>query len=127
MNGVTYDAGALIAAERDERPMWAFHRRALERGWRPVVPAGVIAQAWRGGPQALLSRLLQGCHVEPLDEARARFAGTLCATTNTSDVVDASVVVEAVRHHSGIVTRDLDDLQRLAKVTGVEIEIVWPT
>lgn len=29
---MTYDTGALIAAERNDRRLWALHRRALERG-----------------------------------------------------------------------------------------------
>jgi len=33
------------------------------------VPAPVVAQGWRGGRrQALLARLLVGCHVEALDD-----------------------------------------------------------
>jgi hypothetical protein len=58
--GVTYDTGALIAAESKDRALWALHRRTLERRLRPVVPAGVLGQAWRGGRQAELSRLLSG-------------------------------------------------------------------
>ena len=71
---MTYDAGALIAAERTDPRLWALHRRALERGLVPTVPAGVLDQGWRGGPQAQMSRLLEGCRIEPLDEARARSA-----------------------------------------------------
>lgn len=32
MPGITYDTGALIAAERNNRRIWALHRRALEQG-----------------------------------------------------------------------------------------------
>ena len=71
MPGLTYDAGALLAGEANSRTLWALHRRLLERGLRPVVPAGVLGQAWRGGPQAELSRLLKGCRIEDLDEALA--------------------------------------------------------
>jgi N-formylglutamate amidohydrolase len=31
VSGLTYDAGALLAAEANDRRMWALHRRALER------------------------------------------------------------------------------------------------
>jgi len=34
------------------------------------VPAGVLAEAWRGGPQHRLSMLLKGCKVEDLSAAR---------------------------------------------------------
>ena len=46
--GVTYDSGALIAADRGERRMWARHRALLLRGMVPTVPAPVLAQSWRG-------------------------------------------------------------------------------
>ena len=96
MPGITYDAGALVAAERGDRLLWSLHRRALERGLRPTVPAGVLGQAWRGGPQAELSRLLKGCRIEGLDETRARTAGDACGRAGTADVIDASVAVGAI-------------------------------
>ena len=73
--GLTYDTGALVAAERDDRLVWSLHRAALARGLPPTVPAGVLAEGWRGGPQATLSRFLKGCHVEDLSEASARAVG----------------------------------------------------
>lgn len=70
MSGLTYDTGALIAAENDSRQLWVLHKRALARGLTPTVPAGVLGEAWRGGPQVRLSQLLKGCTVEPLTEAQ---------------------------------------------------------
>lgn len=113
MPGFTYDTGALIAAERNDRRMWALHRRSLERGMLPTVPAGVLGQSWRGGPQAQLSRLLSGCRVEALDEAKARSAGAACAAAGTSDGVDASVVVGAATRGDLVITSDEGDLERL--------------
>ena len=124
MAGITYDAGALVAAERNRRPVWALHRRALERGIQPTVPAGVLGQAWRGGPQAELSRLLKGCHIETLDELRARAAGDACGRAGTADVIDASVVIGAVARGDLIVTADRTDVDRLAAGLGVRAEIV---
>lgn len=125
---IVYDAGALVAAERNERRMWLLHDAALRRGLSPLVPAGVLAQAWRGGPQAALSRLLRGCTVTPLDEDVAREAGVLCGFAGTSDVVDASVVdasVVAVAQHAGgsIVTSDGDDLRYLSDAAGWSISV----
>src|SRR6516225_1532324 len=98
MTGVTYDSGALIAAERGERRMWARHRALLLRREIPVVPAPVLAQSWRGNPrQAQLARLLAGCHVEPLGDAQARATGALAARAAATDIVDASVVEGALR------------------------------
>ena len=58
MGGVTYDTGALIAAERNDRRMWALHAGLLAEEVVPVVPVPVLAEAWRGGArQASLVRL----------------------------------------------------------------------
>lgn len=124
MGGITYDTGALVAAERSDRVVWALHRRALERGLRPTVPAGVLGQAWRGGPQAQLSRLLKGCRIEPLDDLRARTAGTACARAGTADPIDATVAVGAIARGDLVVTSDSDDIQHLADALGTAIEIL---
>jgi len=121
MDGVTYDTGALIAAEQGDESVWQMHRRAVDSGKPPTVPAGVLAQAWRGGPQALLSRLLGACRVEGLDEERARSAGVACALAGTSDIVDASVVVSAGARGDTVVTSDHDDLARLSEALGARI------
>ena len=123
MAGTTYDAGALIAAERDDRRMWALHRRALERGVVPTVPAGVLAQAWRGGPQPQLSRLLAGCRVEDLNEIRARSAGAACAAAGTADVIDATVVIGAAARADLVVTTDRVDLERFRDALVLSLRI----
>ncbi len=123
MPGLTYDTGALIGAERGDRRVWALHRRAIERGIVPTVPAGVLGQAWRGGPQAELSRLLAGCRIEQLDEARARSAGAACAKAGSADVVDASVVVGASARGDVVVTTDPDDLGRLRDALRVSVRL----
>ena len=122
MNGVTYDTGALVAADRGSPRMQAYHERVLESGHVPVVPAGVLAQAWRGGPQPRLSRLLAGCRVEVLDEPLARLAGAALALARTSDVVDASVVVSAAFRDHVVVTSDPDDISHLATALNLPIE-----
>lgn len=124
MPGITYDAGALVAAERGDRLLWSLHRRALERGLRPTVPAGVLGQAWRGGPQAELSRLLKGCRIEGLDETRARTAGDACGRARIADVIDASVAVGAIARGDLVVTSDRNDIKRLASALGAPLEIV---
>ena len=77
--GLTYGTGALVAAERNDRLLWSLHRAALVRGLPPVVPAGVLAEGWRGGPQAALSRFLKGCEIEDLSKELAREVGDLAA------------------------------------------------
>lgn len=118
MSGYLYDTGALIAAERGERLMWAVHRRILDQGIRPTVPSTVLAQAWRGGPQPQLSRLLAGCLVREFTEQQARTVGRALAQTGATDIVDASVVVIAQRFNEEVLTSDPDDLGPVAVALG---------
>lgn len=110
------DAGALIAVERAQRSTLAVLEAARRRERKVVVPAGVVAQAWRGGPrQASLARFLgaRGVAVEVLTEAGARAAGVVCGLAGTADVVDASVVVTARRHGATVLSSDRADLEAL--------------
>jgi hypothetical protein len=115
MSGYLYDTGALIAAERSNRLMWAVHRRILDQGIRPSVPSTVLAQAWRGGPQAQLSRMLVGCAIREFTEVEARKAGKLLSASRTADIVDASVVIFAQQRAEEILTSDPDDLRPLSE------------
>ncbi len=125
--GVTYDTGALVAADRGERRMWARHRALLVRREVPTVPAPVVAQAWRGeGRQALLARLLVGCSVETLDDERARSVGTLAARAATTDIVDACVAEGALRRHDLVVGSDVSDLKAIAAAVNRRIEVERP-
>ncbi len=125
--GVTYDTGALIAADRGERRMWARHRALLVRRQVPVVPAPVVAQSWRGtSRQALLARLLTGCDVEALDDSRARSVGALAARAATTDIVDACVVEGALRRRDLVVSSDEGDLQAIAAAISSRLEIDHP-
>ena len=115
MSGLTYDSGALIAAERGDRRMWLIHARALARGVRPTVPAGALAEVYRSGRQANLRRLLAGCDIEPLDGVRAQAAGALlgrCAAD--PGAVDASVAECALRRGDAVVTANAGHLRALA-------------
>lgn len=110
------DAGALIALDRGDHRMIALLQRALAQGLEFRVPAGVVGQAWRDGRvQATLARFLRGEEVEivPLDEQLARSCGELCGATDSSDIIDASVVILARERRDPIVTGDPDDLRRL--------------
>lgn len=127
MGSATYDTGALLAADRNDRRMWAIHARLLARQLVPTVPAPVLAEAWRGGGrQASLSRLLSGCEVGPLSEEQARAVGMLAGRAAHDDVVDVSVVQGAIRRGDGIVTSDLDDIRRIADaaLAAVSIEVI---
>lgn len=112
--GLTLDAGALIALERRDAKMLALLREPAS--WPIRVPAGVLAQVLRpGGRQNRIFVLLgaQGTAVVPLDERVARLAAVLLASSRTTDVVDASVVVCATLNRDTVVTSDPGDLRRL--------------
>ncbi len=114
MAGLTYDTGALIAAERDDQLLWSLHRAALRRGLPPTVPSVVIAEAWGGGPQHRLSQLLKGCRVEPLGAAQARAVGTLAARSGLDDIVDVTVVEGALRRGDAVVTSNRTHIEQVA-------------
>jgi hypothetical protein len=116
VSGLTLDAGALIAFERNDRSVVAIVFRALQLGRRIAIPAGVVGQVWRDGRQQVrLVRLLASnlVEIESLDDRNARLAGQLCGASRTHDVIDASVVLCARKRGHGVLTSDVDDLRRL--------------
>lgn len=124
MAGATYDTGALLAADRSDRRLWAIHARLVARGVVPTVPAPALAEAWRGhARQASLSRLLALCVVEPLNEEQARAVGVLAGRAGHADIVDVTVVEGAIRRGDGIVTSDPDDLRRIADAAHAVLSI----
>jgi len=126
MPALVYDASALLAAERRNPDFLALHDEATAARIRPIVPVVVLAQAWRGGPQHQISRVLNGCDILPDDAATGRAAGVACAASGTADVVDAIVITTAVRYQAAVVTSDPGDLTRLASAIGVKVRI-FPT
>lgn len=124
MAGATYDTGALVAADRNDRRMWAIHARFLARGIIPLVPAPVLAEAWRGGArQASLSRLLALCAIEPLSEEQARAVGVLAGRAGHDDVADVTVVEGAIRRGDGVVTSDPSDIHLIADAVRAALNI----
>jgi hypothetical protein len=124
VGGATYDTGALVAAERNDRRMWALHAGFLAEEVVPTVPAPVLAEAWRGGArQASLARLLALCDVEPMSEEQARQVGTLAGKTDHHDVVDLTVVEGAIRRDDAIVTSDEIHIQRIADAVRARLRV----
>ncbi|GAA2639982.1 PIN domain-containing protein [Paractinoplanes durhamensis] len=109
-----YDAGALLAIDRDNRRMWIVHHLAVEEGRRLLVPAIVVAQAWRDARrQVQLGRFLHSCEVVPVGVETAKAAGVLCGKAGTRDVVDAAVVTVALAYGAIVFTSDPDDITQL--------------
>ena len=123
--GATFDAGGLIALDRNKREAIALIARAAEVGARITVPATALAQAIRRPErQVRVARLIRQpmTDVVPLDRVDATSVGRLLNASSTSDIVDAHVVVCARRAGHQVVTSDPDDLRRLDP--GLQVVIV---
>ena len=120
------DAGALIALDRNERPMWTRLKALAQTAELPVTHGGIVGQVWRGGPrQARLATALAGIDVKALDEELGRSAGELLGATKMSDVVDAALALLAVDGDE-IVTLDRDDIATLVESLGRHVELLRP-
>lgn len=124
MNGVTYDTGALIAADRNDRRTWALHAGFLALEVSPTVPTPVIAEAWRGGSrQANLARFLALCIPEHLTDEQAKAVGVLAGRAGHDDVVDVTVVEGAVRRNDAVVTSNPNHIRKVADAIRSRITI----
>jgi predicted nucleic acid-binding protein len=113
---VTLDTGALIALEAGSRRMAVLVEEALASRTVLAIPAGVLAQSWRGGArQARVARLLRSSVVAvvPLDRRCALRIGARCAATGVTDVIDASVALCARDRGHPVITTDPGDLHAL--------------
>ena len=126
MATVVYDTGALLAAEQRNPDFLALHDELTAARIRPIVPVVVLAQAWRGGHQHQISRVLKACDIVPDDERTGRAAGVACAASASADAADAIVVATAVCHQAPVVTSDPGDLTHIANSIGVKIQL-YPT
>ncbi|WP_460820362.1 type II toxin-antitoxin system VapC family toxin [Microlunatus parietis] len=117
--------GVLLAIEANDRRMWAIHHLALEDGRRLIVPAVVVAQAWRDARrQVQLGRFLRSCEEVAIGPEVGRAAGALCGKAGTRDVVDACVIVVALARGAIVFTSDRGDLTHLAEASGIKPGLV---
>ena len=124
MNGVTYDTGALVAADHNDRRMWALHAGFLAEEVSPTVPAPVLAEAWRGGSrQASLARFLVLCSVESMNEQQAKSVGILAGKADHDDIVDVTVVEGAIRRHDAVVTSNHTHIHMIADAVRAKLAI----
>ena len=110
--GVTFDAGALIALERRRQRAWQILRTAHDGGVRITVPAPVIGEWWRGRTD-VRDAIRLSVHVEPLTDTIARLAGEALAKVTRAGTIDAFVMASAALRGDVVYTGDLDDLERL--------------
>ncbi|MBE7517993.1 MAG: hypothetical protein HS107_01995 [Thermoflexaceae bacterium] len=114
MAGLTVDAGALIAIDRGDVRAFEYLAVARRRRVPIVVPAPVVAQAWRSARNARMAQFLALAFVEDLTYPLATKIGLLLAASATSDVVDGAVIVGAAARGDDVLTSDPEDLSRLA-------------
>jgi len=108
--GVTFDTGVLIALERRHAGALALLRACRMSRASITIPAGVVAEWWRGTHRALL----ESGSVEPLSPKLAERAGELLAETGRSNAIDATVVASAAQRGDVIATGDAHDFRLLA-------------
>jgi len=113
------DAGALQALERRHIRLLADLKRAHELRLPIRIPAGALAQSWRGGPRsATIARLLkQPCTVVQVDERAAKEIGEFVVNVRLPeharpDVVDAHVALVARATRSLVWTSDPEHMLR---------------
>jgi hypothetical protein len=110
-----YDAGALVAADKNQRKFLRGHELLIGAGDKPVLPAPVLAQAWLPGSRhASLHRVVKSCEIISFTKDEAREVARLCRKAGSADVVDAFVVYSALRYDkASIVTSDIVDIKAL--------------
>jgi hypothetical protein len=120
--GLVYGLGALHAAARGDRMMWALHRAALSNGIVPVIPAVAVAEGYRTEARSdRIGELLAGTEVEPFSGEAARRSGELAARCDTSDLAVVAVVEVAERRNCAVVAQRQAVLRNAASLLGHEL------
>ena len=118
--GLTLDAGALLALDHPSKTvlMQARLAEAWRRGGTICVPAGAVAQAWRGPRQVRLARLIKSADVDIaiMTMSVARAVGSVCAATDHHDVIDVHVALCARQRRHAVITSDPHDIARIDPV-----------
>jgi hypothetical protein len=101
----------------------ALHDELTAARIRPIIPVVVLAQAWRGGPQHQISRVLKAAAYSRTTSAPAAPPASAAPTRvpRTSWIPSSSPPPSATRLR--VVTGDPGDLTRIADSTGVKIRI----
>ncbi len=125
MSALVLDAGALIAVDRDDRPMMARLRVAHTAGLELRTTGIVMAEVWRDpvGRQSNLARVLKSVDVRAVDDGLGRSAGLLLGHARRGQAPDATIVAIAV-DGDRIVTSDPDDIDGLVRASGRRIDVL---
>ena len=109
-----FDAGAFIALDKrsKRRIVLAIVEQLRDQGEPLRTTSPVLAQAWRDpARQAAMARLAKTMDVLPFGDAKT--IGLRCATSATSDVVDADLATWADALDDTILTTDPRDMTKL--------------
>ena len=120
---VVLDAGALIALDRKDRAMLAVVSVIVRDKIPTYVPAGVVAQVWRGDArQDGIATLLtsDAIRIAPLDGQAAHRIGILLGRTGNSDVTDAHVALLAAKTGGVVYTSDPTDIAAIDPSLAIE-------
>jgi hypothetical protein len=120
--GLVYGLGALHAAARGDRMIWALHRAALSNGIVPVTPAVTVAEGYRTEARGdRIDGLLAGTEVEPFAGDAARRSGELAARCDTSDLSAVAVIELAERRNCAVVAQRQALLRTAATLLGHDL------
>ena len=119
--GLVYGVGALHAAARGDRMMWALHRAALSNGIVPLIPVAV-AEGFRTEARSdRIVELLDGTEVEPFTSEAARRTGELAVRCDTSELAVMAVIELADRRNCAVVAQRQAALRNAATQLGHEL------
>ena len=120
--GLVYGVGALHAAARGDRMMWALHRAALSNGIVPLIPAVAVAEGFRTEARSdRIVELLAGTEVEPFTSEAARRTGELAVRCDTSELAVMAVIELADRRNCAVVAQRQAALRNAATQLGHEL------
>jgi hypothetical protein len=120
--GLVYGVGALHAAARGDRMMWALHRAALSNGIVPLIPAVAVAEGFRTEARSdRIVELLDGTEVEPFTSEAARRSGELAVRCDTSELAVMAVIELADRRNCAVVAQRQTALRNAATQLGHEL------
>jgi hypothetical protein len=125
VTALVLDAGALVAADRDDRRVIAKLRAAQRSGMELRTNAMIVSQVWRDsrGRQARLAQLLRAVDVRAVDEQIGREAGALLGRAGTDDPIDATIVLVA-ETGDRLLTSDPADITVLADAAQRRVLVV---
>jgi hypothetical protein len=120
--GLAYGVGALHAAARGDRMMWALHRAALSNGIVPVIPAVAVAEGYRTEARSdRIAELLAGTEIEPFGGEAARRSGELAAHCDSTEMAAIAVIELADRRNCAVVAQRQAVLRNAAGLLGHEL------